>query len=377
MSILSQEQHNELIGLIKGAIGEQLTEMGISQEKWFDAFVEKLNQTQPNRKYNIGGSTGGKAESLYERVGKVFIAHKRGDLEQLKALTEGVDADGGYLVPTEFIPELIKSIDDGGSIRSLVRVLPVSRDKGVMPKQISGATLINIDEKGTYRPTTGGNEQPVFGQLAYAVSKYGGIITVSDELREDAAFNIGQIIMDAFVEAARNTENLKCLAGVGSSAKEALGIFDGSAGYLTGAAAASLNYDSLASAYYGINSAYRRVASWLMNTAALMLIAKIKSTTGIPLFAPDPRVLGEFNVLGHRVNVFDDVPTDTETGKTKIGFGDWARAYFLFDRRQLTMLTTNTGGQAFDTGTVETRVDERFDGKPADTKAAYILTNVG
>lgn len=372
MSVLNNEQQQELVGLVKGAVGDTLAEMGISQDKWFDAFVQKLNGGN-GRKYKLGGAGFvEQAETLNERVGKILYAQKRNDHERLKSLVEGVAEDGGYLVPAEFIPELIKSIESEKSIRSLVRVLPVNRDKGTMPRQISGATLINVSETGTYRPATGGNEQPVFGQVAYSVIKYGGIIAVSNELQEDAYGNIGQIVTDAFAEAALATENLKMLTGAGTPSNEPLGIFAATAGYLTGAAATTPGYDDLVKAYYGIKAGYRRAASWLLNTRALAMVAKIKTTTNQPLFAPDPRQLGEFTILGHRVNVFDEIPVDE--GKTSIAFGDWQRAYYFFDRRQLTVLTTNTGGDAFDTGTTETRVDERFDGKPADTKAAYVLT---
>lgn len=366
MPILNETQQKELIALVRDAIGTVLDERGISQDKWFDAFVAKLDAL-PNRKYKIGGGQE-PDEKLANRVGKIYVASKRGNAEQLKALTEGTDADGGYIVPQEFVPELITSLSDQTSIRNLVRVMPVHREKGVVPKMAGGTTLVNVSEGGSYAE----NSKPTFAQVAYSVTKWGGIIKVSDELAEDAYTDIGRIVLDVFTEAARATENAQCIKGTGTNAPK--GIFATGTGYTEVAAAETPGYDDIMGIYLKLGAPYRAQASWLMNTDALAMLAKLKDTTGHALFVPDPRQPGEFNVLGKRVHIYDDIPT--ATAKTKIGFGMWNRAYYLFDRRRMTILTTNIGGDSFTTGTVSTRVDERFDGKPADEKAAVILKEV-
>lgn len=379
MPVLNEQQKQELTGLLNKAIGDEMEARGISQEKWFDAFLAKLDG-DPRRKYNIGGAGAGNgaSENLLNRIGKIYVASKQAQAEKLKALTVGTDDDGGYIVPTEFVPELIQELTDQQSIRSLVRVLPVGRQSGSVPVLLSGTILINISETGSYKPASDGNPQPTFGKVAYNISKWGGIIPVSDELGEDAFTDIGRIIMDVFSEAARVTENIQCLTGTGgsSNAPNPTGIFTASAGYQNVTPAATPGYDDFAKTFYKLGAAYRKQGSWLMNTDALAFAAMVKDTNGRPLFVPDPRELGEFTILGKRVDVFDEIPTTIASGKTSIGFGFWKSAYYLFDRRQLTVLSTNLGGDSFTTGTVETRVDERFDGRPADKKAAVILKDV-
>lgn len=378
MPILNEAQQKELVGLLKTTIGDVLEERGISQEKWFDAFLEKLDST-PKRKYNVGGAGGsGASETLLHRIGKIYVASKQAQADTLKALTVGVDEDGGYIVPVDFIPELIQEITEQPSIRSLVRVMPVKRQSGSVPVLLGGTTLINISETGSYKPSSGGSKQPTFGKVSYNVSKWGGLIPVSDELSEDAFVDIGRIIMDVFSEAARVTENTQCLIGATgtSNAPNPTGIFATDAGYQNIAPAATPGYDDFVKTYYKLGAAYRKMASWLMNTDALMFVALLKDGNDRPLFQPDPRELGEFNILGKRVDIFDEINTIAASGKTSVGFGLWKSAYYLFDRRQLTMLSTNTGGDAFETGTIVTRVDERFDGRPADKKAAVILKEI-
>jgi HK97 family phage major capsid protein len=128
--------------------------------------------------------------------------------------------------------------------------------------------------------------------------------------------------------------------------------------------------------FFNLGSGYRLNARWLLNTFALKVVTKLKDTTGRGLFLPDPREPGNFLIYAKPVEVFDEIAVDDVAKTTKIGFGDWKRAYYLFDRQQLAVLTTNVGGTSFTKGTVDTRVDERFDGQVADKKAAVVLTGV-
>lgn len=378
MAILTKDQQTELVALVKTAVVDILAEQGVSQDKWFDAFLAKINgDGGTGRKYNLGGMNPKSAEeSLFERVGKIYSANRKGDVEKLKALTLGTDGQGGYIVPTQFIGEMISEITQGLSIRDIVRVVPVNSQTGQVPKLTGGTTLVNIAETGSYSPQSGGSAQPTFGNVAFSVSKWGGLIPMSGELDEDAYTDVGKIVMDVFTLAARVTENVQTMIGTGTvnNVPNPIGIFNTSAGYSIKTAAVTPGFDDFMKAYLALPAIYRKVSSWLINSDALLLLATLKDSTGRALFVPDPRELGEFSVLGRKVNVFDEIPTTT--GKTKVAIGDWKNAYYLFDRRQITMLTTNTGGTSFDTGTIQTRADERFDGQPADTKAAVILKDI-
>lgn len=372
MPIITKEQQQELVTLISKAIGDELETRGITQEKWFDAFFEKLTSDK-DRKYKLGLAAAKEtAEGMYERVGKIYIANRKGDAAMLKTLTIGTDADGGYIVPTQFVPELIDEVEKHQTIRDLVRVMPVTTLTGKVPKLTGGTTLFNIDEGGSYTPESGGSAQPTFGNVPFTIRKWGGLIPMSSELNDDAFTNMGQIIMDTFADAARATENEQVMNGVGTTAPK--GIFNATAGYTIKTAAATPGYDDFPKTLLALKAKYRTTATWLMNTDALILVATLKDSNGRPLFVPDPRELGEFVILGKRVRTYDEIAT--ATGKTKIAIGDWKNAYYFFDRQQLTMLTTNIGGTSFTTGTIQTRVDERFDGQPADVNAAIILKDV-
>ena len=63
-----------------------------------------------------------------------FGALVRNDKVALKALSEGVASDGGYLFPDEFRKELIRDLAEPTRMRGLVRVIPMKRDIMKIPK---------------------------------------------------------------------------------------------------------------------------------------------------------------------------------------------------------------------------------------------------
>lgn len=365
---MTENEKKELLAILGQVVDERLTAKGISTEKFMEAVDEKLNAV--DRKYMPKFDPNSiKDLKEFERSNKFFHAQRNGDIAATKALSEGTDENGGVLVPTEFRNELIKSIKTGNSIRNLVRVIPVASNKGTMPRQTQGLGLVNIDEAGDY--VADGQK---FDNVTWNVHKFGKIVSVSNELYNDSGVNISQIINDDFKDAAIITENTQVLTGTGDT-NNAMGIFT-TTDYGKIDLAAAIKADDLSDLYFKLAAGYRTNAIWLLNTFALKIIAKLKDTTGRGLFLPDPRQLGEFTILGKKTQIFDEIPVDEVTTSTKIAFGDFQRAYHLFDRQQITSLTTNTGGTSFTKGTIDTRIDERFDGKVADKAAAVIMTAV-
>lgn len=59
-------------------------------------------------------------------------------LQHVKALAQGVDADGGYLTPTEFRAQLVEDIQDKPFLRNLVTVIPMTSNSLELPTSASG-----------------------------------------------------------------------------------------------------------------------------------------------------------------------------------------------------------------------------------------------
>ncbi len=373
--MMDENTRKELLTLFTGVVKQQLDESQISLDKFMAAVEAKY--FPPQRKYGLAGKGFGNAlgaaahdKEAVSHIGKMVIAMRKGDATTLKALSEGTDEAGGYIVPQEVFAELIGAVTGGNSVRDIVRVLPVTTLSGSVPKRLTGATLANVDATGSY-----GDAGATFGKVTFKVHKYGAIIPATNELVEDAALDVGQFVLDEFADAGRVTENTQVFTGVGDD-NNPLGIFKATGtGFTRSAATAEgLTYDNLWKPFAKLKAAYKAKAAWLMSTDGMMAVGLVKDVNGMPIFVPNPREPGELMIFGKPVKIFDEIPT--ATAKTQIAIGDWLKAYYMFDRRQITMLTTNVGGTAFTSGTTDTRADERFDGKPADTAACQVVYDV-
>jgi len=85
------------------------------------------------------------------------LLHK--DHIALKALSEGVQADGGYLFPDEFKAVLIKELAAPNRMRSLVTVVPMKRDVMKIPKEGSQVQVRWTSENAAKSTTTASFEQ--------------------------------------------------------------------------------------------------------------------------------------------------------------------------------------------------------------------------
>ena len=100
-------------------------------------------------------------------------------------LQEGVSADGGYLVPTEFERVLYRVRDSIDPIFSLAGRISLGSLEKVVPYVASEGAAALVAENAPFAVT---NDQ--FGSVLFHAYKFGRIVLASDELIADAAFDI-------------------------------------------------------------------------------------------------------------------------------------------------------------------------------------------
>ncbi len=131
-------------------------------------------------------------EKLEEKTGRASKEYKEGMLTALRTnfkqisnvLQEGVDTDGGYLVPVEYDKRLIVALEDCNIMRSLATVIPTS-----------GEHRINI---AATKPTAAWIEEggalsfsdATFDQVLLDAHKLHVAIKVTEELLYDEAFGL-------------------------------------------------------------------------------------------------------------------------------------------------------------------------------------------
>ena len=132
----------------------------------------------------------GRASNAYAED---FGRHLRGRGLVHNVLSEGTDADGGYLVPEEFERQIVTTLDEANVIRSLAKVITTSSERKI-PVTSSHSVAQWTPENGNYQESN-----PTFEQKQIDAYKLTDLIRISQELLQDSAFNLESYIADQFV----------------------------------------------------------------------------------------------------------------------------------------------------------------------------------
>ena len=292
----------------------------------------------------------GRASDAYKED---FDRHLRGRTLLHNVLSEGVDADGGFLVPEDFERDIVSALDEENVIRSLAKVITTQHERKI-PVATGHSTAQWTAENAAYTESN-----PSFGQKQIDAFKLTDLCRVSVELLQDSAFDIEDYLMKEFARAFGIAEEEAFCVGTGTN--QPTGIFTTKGGTVgvTAASATAITVDEVISLVYALKSPYRRNAKFLMHDATVSLLRKLKDTNGAYLWQPSVQAGEPDRLLGYEIYTSPYVPT-VAAGALTVAFGDF-KNYWIGDRAGRTVQRLNelyaTNGQI---GYVAT---ERVDGK--------------
>ncbi len=236
------------------------------------------------------------------------------------ALKEGSDGAGGYLVTDEFEKKLQKGLEDENVLRRIGNVVYSSNDLKI-PRVDEKGTATWIDEEGKF------NESDIsFNQTVIRAYKVGTAIRLSDELLEDAAFDIEDYMIKEFARRIGTAEEETFLTGDGVN--KPLGLLNYA---VVGASTETLNLDSVIDLYYSVKERHRNNAVWLMNDSTLHHLNKELRAYGRKVWNNNVARSDEpIRLLDRPVFISNAMP-GTETGKCPILFGDFSY-YWIAER---------------------------------------------
>jgi len=271
-----------------------------------------------------------------------------------KALAEGTESAGGYLVPDEYRAELIKRLPELSELYAPVRKIPVASDAGRMPNL---ATDISVSwaeaESATFHET-----DPAFGILQWAIYRANAMTKCSRELAFDSAPKIAQVVSDLMVEAMAAEVDKVIAVGDGTTQPE--GIV--SAASVVSVSVGTLSFAKLIEVEFTLAKKYRKKSRWVMNNTNVRRTQSLVDSNGMPVFRRDPASPSGATILGYPVAQQDDLPDDT------VFFGDLSY-YLWFDREQVGLESTTVGGDAFAKHQLWLKTWMRVDGKLALAEA--------
>lgn len=299
-----------------------------------------------------------------KKTGRASDAYKEGMLTALRTnfrqisnhLQEGVDADGGYLVPEEYDSRLIKVLEGKNIMRKLGHKITTSGDHKINIASTEPAAAW-IEEGGALQFS-----DAKFNQVLLDAHKLHVAIKVTEELLYDSAFQLENYIIEEFGKALSNAEEEAFLNGTGVG--QPLGLFAATGGGTAYKTVAKLNADEIINLVYALKRPYRKNAAFIMNDKTIAAIRTFKDNNGAYMWQPSYQSDEPDKLLGYPVYTSPFAPEDA------ISFGDYSY-YNIGDRgtrsfKQLTELFAGNGMIGF-------VAKERVDGKLILPEAVQIL----
>lgn len=272
-------------------------------------------------------------------------------------MQEGVDADGGYLVPEEYDKRIIDTLEEENIMRKLGTKITTSGQHKINIAAAKPAAAW-IEEGGAL---TFGDAK--FAQTLLDAHKLHVAIKITEELLYDNAFNLEGYIIDQFGRAMANAEEDAFLNGDGTG--KPLGLFaESGGGTVAQTLTAAIKSDDVLDLIYALKRPYRKNAKFIMNDRTLLSLRKLKDNNGNYMWQPSYQAGEPDKLLGYSIFTSAYAPA------AAIAFGDMSY-YNIGDRgtRSIAELRELFAGN----GMIAYVAKERVDGKLVLGEAVQIM----
>ena len=284
-----------------------------------------------------------------------------------KGLNEGTPADGGYTVPEDISTMVEERREAKASLIDLVSVETVTTNKGsrTFKKRSQQKGFTKVGEGGKITSTS----TPQFERMDYVISKYAGYLPITNELLEDTDTNIVNIIVEWLGDESRVTRNKIILDLIKTQDEVKLDGLDDIKKVLN----------------VTLGSAFKSTSVIVTNDDGLQYLDTLKDNDGKYLLQPNPANPMEMRLSAGAttvpVRVIPNADLATTSNKIPFIIGDLKEGIRFFDRKQLTINTSNVAAigelNAFEEDLTLFRGIEREDCKIRDEEAfvnGYIST---
>jgi len=319
---------------------------------------------------------GGAAPASEEVKGFVDGYLRRGRETQVKSLNTATPRDGGYAVPKVIDAAIARELVEISPIRSLAQVIQTG-SSGYRKLVATGGTASGWVSEVAPREAT---EAPKFAEIAPPSGDLFANPAASQTMLDDGAFDIeswlaSEIAIEfaraegaAFISGSGTNQPEGFLTAASSTAEDGVRAF-GSVQYIGSGDAAG--FDSAPDAklidlIHSLKSGHRQGASFVMNSATLATVRKLKTTDGAFLWQPGLVEGQPDRLLGYPVVEAEDMP-DVASGEFPIAFGNFRHGYLIAEHAATRVLrdpftnkpfvhfyaTKRVGGQVLDSNAIK------------------------
>ena len=301
-----------------------------------------------------------KENDLKKKFVNNFVDMVKGKQTIVNKIDSSTDANGnaiGLTIPQDIQTAIHTLVRQYDALEQYVNVESVSTLSGsrVYEKWSDVTPLANLDADDA---TIGDNDDPKLAIVKYLIKRYAGISTVTNTLLNDTAENILAWLSSWIAKKVVVTRNQAIITAMNAVPKKpTVAKFD----------------DIKDIVYTSVDPAIATTSFFLTNVSGLAVLAKVKDAMGDYLLQPNPTQPDVKQIDGKNIVVVADrwLPSAGTTAAPvyPLYFGDLKQAVTLFDREQMSLLSTNIGAGAFEKDLTKIRVIDRFDVQATDTEA--------
>ena len=299
-------------------IQKELEEKQAEKAKLEEEIEELQKQVDENNRkaptYKDVEQRGGKKLEQRDAIAKFIRTGQTRDIEGLKT----TDSGSAALIPTEVLkPHFLEKTRN--PLLDLVQRVQVNSGSGKYPviKKTDGK-MVSTDELKA-NPELG---KPSISEIDYSIKTYRGYIPVSQEMIDDADYDIMSIVEDEVFNQGENTE-LSLITAVLKTATQA----------------DAAGFDGIKDIYNKkLKSIYK--ASIVVTQSMFAALDKVKDKNGKYMLQPDVTSPTGYSFGGKTIYPVDDTLFGNE-GDMKFFIGDVAEFVKLFDRLQVSVKWIN------------------------------------
>ena len=303
---------------------------------------------------------------------------RHGREAELKSISGAVPSDGGYAVPREIDAMISARLKNISPIRSIAQVVQTG-SAGYRKLVTTGGTSSGWVSEVAGRPET---DTPSFAEIAPPTGELYANPAASQSMLDDAGFQLEPWLADEIAMEFARAEGAAFVAGSGINQPEGFlntpttdetdGIRAfGSLQYVISGDA--LGFDTtpefkLIDLVHSLKAGHRQGASWVMNSATLSEVRKLKAADGSFLWQPGLMEGQPNRLLGYPVVEAEDMP-DIAADATPIAFGNFRAGYLIAERSATSILRDPFTNKPF----VHFYATKRIGGQVLDSDAIKLL----
>ena len=297
---------------------------------------------------------------------------------ELKSFSGASGGAGGYAVPREIDQLIGATLKAVSPIRAIANV--VRTGSAGYRKLVTAGGIVSgwASETGARAETA----TPVFNEIAPPSGELYANPAASQAMLDDAQFDVERWLADEIAREFATAEGAAFVNGNGvnkpkgfltyTTTNEADGVRAfGSLQYVASGAAGAFGsgqQDRLIDLVQSLRAPYRQGASFVMNSATLSVIRKMKTADGAFLWQPSLAGGQPATLLGYPVVEAEDMP-DIAAGSLSIAFGNFQAGYVVAERGETSILRDPFSNKPF----VHFYAVKRIGGAVANSEAIKVM----